>query len=128
MGTRGRKPKTGVSTSGEETALMKDAVSSEIKNKFSLKNFKEKKLLNGDVKFKEQKWIAFSQALQDALGIPGIPMGHISIARGRSNTGKTTALIEATVSAQKAGILPVIIITEMKHDWNHWKKMGFEMT
>jgi hypothetical protein len=25
------------------------------------------------------------------------------------------------------GILPVLIITEMKHDWNHWKTMGFEI-
>jgi len=111
---------------GEKPSLS-EAVSKEIKSKFDLNKFKEKKMLSGNVKFKEQKWIPFSQALQDALGIPGIPMGHISLARGRSNTGKTTALIEATVSAQKAGILPVIIITEMKHDWNHWKTMGFEM-
>jgi hypothetical protein len=120
------RPKKIVS-SGEETASMKDAVSAEIKSKFSLEKFKERKLLNGDVKFKDQKWIAFSKALQDALGIPGVAMGHINLARGRSNTGKTTSLIEVAVEAQKAQILPVIIITEMKHDWNHWKKMGFQM-
>jgi hypothetical protein len=25
------------------------------------------------------------------------------------------------------GVLPVLIITEMKHDWNHWKMMGFDI-
>jgi hypothetical protein len=46
--------------------------------------------------------------------------------RGHSDTGKTTALLEAAVSAQKLGILPVFIITEMKWDWNHAREMGFQ--
>lgn len=114
-------------TTGDSTASIKDAVSSEIKKNFDLSKFKERKLLSGDVKFKDQKWIPFSKALQDALSIPGAPMGHIIQLRGQSNTGKTTTAIEIAVSAQKIGILPVIIITEMKHDWNHWRTMGFEM-
>ena len=112
--------------SNEESSLM-EAVSKELKSKFDLNKFKEKKLLSGNVKFKEQSWIPFSQAMQDALSIPGIPAGHISIIRGGSNTGKTTTAIETVVSAQKMGILPVLIITEMKHSWEHWKTMGFEM-
>jgi KaiC/GvpD/RAD55 family RecA-like ATPase len=51
--------------------------------------------------------------------VPGIPTGHIVLLRGHSDTGKTTALIEAAVNAQKAGILPVFIITEMKWNWEH---------
>ena len=105
-----------------------EAVNSQLKSKFDLNSFKEKKLLNGNVKFKEQQWIPFSEALQRTLSIPGIPMGHISMVRGKSNTGKSTTAIETIVSAQKSGILPVIIITEMKHDWEHFKTMGFEMT
>jgi hypothetical protein len=35
--------------------------------------------------------------------------------------------IETAVNAQKMGVLPVLIITEMKHDWNHWKMMGFDI-
>jgi hypothetical protein len=112
--------------SNEESSLM-EAVSKELKSKFDLNKFKEKKLLSGNVKFKEQSWIPFSQAMQDALSIPGIPAGHITIIRGGSNTGKTTTAIETVVSAQKMGILPVLIITEMKHSWEHWKTMGFEM-
>jgi hypothetical protein len=112
----------------EKPKSLSEAVSSEVKSKFDLGKFKEKKLLSGQVKFKEQKWIPFSEALQKALSIPGAPMGHIVQIRGRSNTGKTTTSIELAVSAQKMGILPVLIITEMKHSWDHWKTMGFEMT
>jgi hypothetical protein len=110
----------------EKDSLM-EAVSKELKSNFDLNKFKEKKSLGGNVKFKEQAWIPFSPAMQDALSIPGIAMGHINIVRGASNTGKTTTSIEAAVSAQKMGILPVLIITEMKHSWEHWRTMGFEM-
>lgn len=112
--------------SNDKDSLM-EAVSKELKSKFDLNKFKEKKSLGGNVKFKEQKWIPFSPAMQEALSIPGIAMGHINIVRGASNTGKTTTSIEAAVSAQKMGVLPILIITEMKHSWEHWKTMGFEM-
>jgi len=110
----------------EKDSLM-EAVSKELKSNFDLNKFKEKKSLGGNVKFKEQAWIPFSPAMQDALSIPGIAMGHINIVRGASNTGKTTTSIEAAVSAQKMGILPILIITEMKHSWEHWRTMGFEI-
>jgi hypothetical protein len=54
-------------------------------------------------------------------------MGHIVMLRGHSDTGKTTALLEAAVSAQKAGILPVFIITEMKWNWEHAIQMGLQV-
>jgi hypothetical protein len=111
----------------KKSASLTEAVSSELRSKFDLNKFKEKKGLSANIKFKEQRWIPFSPALQETLSIPGIPMGHIVTVRGRSNTGKSTTTIEAAVSAQKMGVLPVLIITEMKHDWNHWKTMGFEM-
>ena len=102
------------------------AVSSAIKDISGLEKFKKGKNLSTSVVFKEQKWIPLSQAFQETLQIPGIPVGHITLLRGHSDTGKTTALLEAAVSAQKMGILPVFIITEMKWDWSHAKEMGFE--
>lgn len=111
----------------KKSTSLTEAVSAELKKGFSLDSFKQKKLLTGNTKFKPQTWIPFSQALQETLSLPGIPIGHITMVRGKSNTGKTTLAIEATINAQKMGILPVIIITEMKHDWEHWKTMGFEM-
>jgi hypothetical protein len=106
---------------------LSEAASKEIKSSFSLNKFKAKKGLEGNVKFKPQEWIPFSPALQEALSIPGCPEGHITIVRGKSNTGKSTTAIELAVNAQKKGILPVLIITEMKHSWEHWRTMGFQM-
>ena len=65
---------------------------------------KIRKGLDKNIKFKEQDWIPLSKAFQDVTSIPGIPMGHIVLLRGHSDTGKTTAMIEAAVSAQKRSI------------------------
>ena len=106
---------------------LSEAVSAEVKSSFDLNKFKNKKGLDKNVKFKDQEWIPLSKAFQDVTSIPGIPMGHIVILRGHSDTGKTTALIEAAVSAQKRKILPVFIITEMKWNWEHATQMGLDI-
>jgi RecA/RadA recombinase len=106
---------------------LSEAVSNEIRGKFDLEKFKEKKLLKSNAKFKEQDWIPLSPAFQEVTSVPGIPTGHIVLLRGHSDTGKTTALIEAAVSAQKKKILPVFIITEMKWNWEHAIQMGLEV-
>jgi len=111
----------------EKSTSLTAAVSAEMKANFSLDKFKEKKLLNTNVKFKEQRWIPFSKALQESISIPGAPMGHITLLRGHSNTGKTTAMLELAINAQKMGVLPVFIITEMKWSWEHAKQMGFQV-
>ena len=103
------------------------AVSAEIKSKFDLNKFKSSKGLDKNVKFKEQDWIPLSPAFQAIAGVPGIPMGHITLLRGHSDTGKTTALLEAAVSAQDMGQLPVFIITEMKWNWEHAAQMGLKV-
>jgi hypothetical protein len=36
-------------------------------------------------------------------------------------------MLEAAVAAQKMGVLPVFIITEMKWSWEHAQQMGFEI-
>jgi len=104
-----------------------EAVSAELKSNFNLDKFKNKKGLSGNVKFKPQKWVPLSPAFQEVTSVPGIPTGHIVLLRGHSDTGKTTALIEAAVNAQKAGILPVFITTEMKWSWEHVQQMGLEV-
>ena len=103
------------------------AVSAELRNKFDLSNFKNKKGLDKNIKFKEQQWIPLSSAFQEVTSIPGIPMGHIVLLRGHSDTGKTTAMIEAAVSAQKRNILPGCLITEMKWNWEHAIQMGLDI-
>ena len=109
--------------SGSLNAKLSDA----IKGNNFLDGFKKSKNLSSSpVKFKEQTWIPLSQAFQDTLSVPGIPIGHITLLRGHSDTGKTTALLEAAVMAQKMGILPILIITEMKWSWEHARQMGFQ--
>ena len=108
-------------------AETKARASAAVQKSFNLSNFKKKKgYSNTSVKFKEQGWIPLSKAFQDITSLPGIPTGHITLLRGHSDTGKTTALIEAAVSAQKLGILPVFIITEMKWSWEHAREMGLK--
>ena len=94
---------------------------------FDLDNFKKSKFLSESSKFKKQRWIPFSPAVAEALSIQGVPMGQVTIARGGSDTGKTTLMIEAAVAAQQMEVLPVFIITEMKWDFAHAKKMGLEV-
>jgi len=113
------------SLSGEISAKVN---SKQVNSTFDLNKFKQGKSLQGNVKFKEQQWIPLSPSIQSALSIPGIPHGHVVLARGRSDTGKTTLMIETAIEAQKMGILPVFIITEMKWDFSHAEKMGFQLT
>lgn len=106
---------------------VKEKAAKVVKSSFNLSNFKQKKgYANTSVKFKEQGWIPLSKAFQEITSLPGIPTGHITLLRGHSDTGKTTALLEAAVNAQKMGILPVFIVTEMKWSWDHARDMGLE--
>ncbi len=103
-------------------------VSKKINSTFDLNKFKQGKHLGAsNSNYKPQEWIAFTDAVKEVLQIPGTPKGHTTLIRGRSNTGKTTLLIEQAIQAQKDGILPVIIMTEMKHSWDHWETMGFDL-
>lgn len=103
-------------------------IGTKVNSSFSLDKFKTGKNLGAsNSNYKKQEWIKFTDAMQEVLQVPGTPKGHTTLIRGRSNTGKTTLLIEQAIQAQKDGILPVIIITEMKHSWEHWETMGFDL-
>ena len=97
------------------------------KKKFSLDDFK-KKIGAEKVSAKPLIWIPVDDALQEATGLPGVPKGYVTLFRGYSNTGKSTALMRAVVNAQKMGMLPVIIDTENNiQDGNlRLKNMGFD--
>ena len=110
-----------------KSSSLSEVVSNSLNKTFDLSAFKKSKFLDQSVKFKPQRWIQLSKAFQDVISLPGIPMGHITLLRGHSDTGKTTAMLEAAVAAQKMGVLPVFIVTEMKWNWEHAQQMGFEM-
>lgn len=75
---------------------------------------------------KPLEWITLSKAFQEATGLPGFAKGYVGLSRGYSNTGKSTALCELIVSAQKMGILPIIIDTENNLGKKRLENMGFD--
>jgi hypothetical protein len=95
------------------------------KKTYSLDDFK-KKINNKNKPDKEVEWFKMSDAWQEETGLPGIAKGYISLFRGFSNTGKSTALCEALVSAQKSGVLPIIIDTENNLSRERLSLMGFD--
>jgi len=104
------------------------AIEGAVQDSFDLDKFMESKnLTSTPIKMKDEKWIPLSEAFRECTSIPGIPMGHITLLRGHSDTGKTTALLEAAIAAQSMGILPVFIITEMKWSWDHAIMMGLKV-
>ena len=111
----------------KKTSLGGD-ISKSVKGTFSLDKFKAAKGLGStNNTFKKESWIPLSPAWQEMVSLPGIPHGHITLLRGHSDTGKTTALLEVAVNAQKMGILPVFIVTEMKWSWEHAQMMGLQI-
>jgi hypothetical protein len=63
-------------------------------------------------------WVPMPEVFTDAIKIPGLPIGNITHVYGKPDTGKTTLLMEAIAGCQEAGILPILILTEHKFDFN----------
>lgn len=97
------------------------------KKSFSLDDFK-KKIGATDFPSKPLEWIPIDDGLTEATGMPGYPMGYVTLFRGYSNTGKSTALMRGMVNAQKRGKFPIIIDTENNIDVgnNRLTLMGFD--
>lgn len=95
------------------------------KKEFSLDDYKKNSGLDS-VPDKDLRWIEVSSAMQQATGLPGFPVGYVGLVRGFTNTGKSTALCEAIISAQKMGILPIIIDTENNIGKERLSRMGFD--
>lgn len=94
------------------------------KKTFDLDAFLESENLNSEPQDKEITWIPLSKAWFDALKLPGFPRGFVSLVRGYSNTGKSTAFYEAIVGAQKIGDFAVVIETEGNWNVEHAKMIG----
>jgi hypothetical protein len=90
-----------------------------------IKKFKEEKGLN-DVKDKPLGWVVLPQAFEDAVKIPGLPIGYFTVVRGKNNTGKSTIKLCAIAAAQRMGTLPIIYETESNFPWDHARMCGME--
>lgn len=75
---------------------------------------------------KPMDWIIMPKAFQDAIKLPGFPVGYVSTICGHSNTGKSTLVNHAIVAAQRQGIIPVIYDTENNFDFKYAIDMGMD--
>jgi len=91
--------------------------------KFNLEAYK-KSIQAAETPLKPNMYVELNSALQAVLGLPGLPLGHISQIYGMSDGGKSSLAFHAAAQAQKQGIMPVFIITEGKVDWNRAAAMG----
>ena len=97
------------------------------KKTFSLDDFR-KKVGAPLIQSKPLQWIPVDDGLTRATGMPGVPKGYVTLFRGYSNTGKSTALMRAIVNAQKMGEFVIIIDTENNIDVGNKRltMMGFD--
>lgn len=96
------------------------------KKKFDLQTYK-KSIEVADTPLKMDLYVQLNEALQSVLGLPGLPLGHITQLFGLSDSGKTSLVFHAAAQAQAQGILPVFIITENKVSWDRAKQMGVDV-
>jgi hypothetical protein len=94
------------------------------KAEFDMDSFLESENINSEPKDKDLTWVPLSKAWHDALKLPGFPRGYVSLVRGYSNTGKSTAFYEAIAGCQKIGDMAVVIETEGNWNTEHAKQVG----
>lgn len=98
------------------------------KKPFNLEELLKEQGIDNEPKDKDLTWIPFPKAWHDAIKLPGLPRGYVSLVRGFSNTGKSTAFYESIAGAQKIGDFPIIIETEGNWNWEHAKQCGVKYT
>jgi hypothetical protein len=96
---------------------------------FNIKDFKrdflgEKVSKTAD---KELEWLIMPSAFQEAVKLPGIPMGRTTMVRGWSDTGKSTLKNLAIAAAMRQGVLPVIFETEGNFDFQYARDCGMDI-
>lgn len=112
---------------------MKQAVK---KKEYSVKALKDKMKINvsstndltKSVADKPLDFIPMPIAFQNALKLPGFPIGYMSIITGWSNTGKSSCKNAIIASCINNGILPVIFETENNFDFQYAIDCGMKAT
>ena len=112
---------------------MKQAVK---KKEYSVSSLKSKMKLNvtstndltKSVADKPLEFITMPEAFQNALKLPGFPIGYMSIITGWSNTGKSSCKNAIIASCINNGILPVIYETENNFDFQYAIDCGMKAT
>lgn len=77
---------------------------------------------------KPMDFYVMPEGFQDAIKLPGYPIGYISIITGWSNTGKSTNINCLIASAMSKGDFPVIYDTENSFDFSYAISCGMKAT
>lgn len=98
---------------------------SDIKSQLGLVG-KTKEDLSKSSADKPLEFIQMPKAFENALKLPGFPMGYMSIITGWSNTGKSTLKNCLIASCINNGIIPVIYETENNFDFSYAISCGMK--
>ncbi len=71
-----------------------------------------------------EAWIEMPNYFKRAVGAKGLPIGHITQIIGKSDTGKTTIIMEAMIRVQQAGGVVYLIDSEHKFSFERFRLMG----
>jgi recombination protein RecA len=94
--------------------------------KFDLQKYKAT-IKATELPYKKQEFIKTNEALQEVMGLEGIPLGHILQVYGPPNGGKTSLALHVAGQAQKQGVLPIFVITEDKLSTERASAMGVNL-
>lgn len=100
---------------------------SELKAKLELTMKNDTDYVNS-VADKPMTFIPLPDAFSEAIKLPGIPMGYLSIVTGWSNTGKSTIKNCLIASCINNGIIPIIYETENNFDFQYAIDCGMKAT
>jgi hypothetical protein len=113
----------------KKAPIKKKATINDLKSKMGFGVTVEKGKIQGASNAdKPMEWLLMPKAFQDAIKLPGFPIGYVSTICGHSNTGKSTLVNHAIVAAQRQGIIPVIYDTENNFDFKYAIDMGMDAT
>lgn len=93
---------------------------------FNLGDYVEATETVDETVYKPLQYITMPKCFQEAIGLPGIPLGHSTMLYGLSDSGKTDVLLKIAREAVNQDILPIIVITENKMEKTRLDTMGLK--
>lgn len=88
---------------------------------------KAQQQINPLVSYKEPDYLRLHPEVQKAIGLPGFPLGHMSMMFGLSDSGKTGQMLNAIKCTQQQGKLAILIVTENKLTKDRIKSAGIDL-
>lgn len=91
--------------------------------KFELSDYVKKEEITETV-YKPLQYVIMPKVFQEAVGLPGIALGHSTMLFGLSDSGKTDILLKVAKEAVAQDVIPFIVITENKMDKDRLNDYG----